>query len=126
MKAETIAVAIIPADILEPMRFTEIPNNLNAKQKIVDGHIEAVRLRANEHGMLAMDMYCNEEFLYREDLGENLRAMALYMYSFFTVNDLRGDVILIGGIDAEGDDVGLSAEQEEFLRKTFDKDREVL
>ncbi len=126
MKASTIAVAIIPADILEPMQFTEIENNLVEKQKIVDGHIEAVRLRANEHGMLAMDMYCNEEFLYREDLGENLRAMALYMYSFFEVNDLRGDVIMIGGIDAEGNDVGLSDEQTEFLRKTFDKDRDTV
>ncbi len=126
MKASTIAVAIIPADILEPIRYTEIENNLVEKQKIVDGHIEAVRLRANEHGMLSMDMYCNEEFLYRDDLGENLRAMALWMYSFYTVNDLRGDVVLIGGIDAGGNDVGLSAEQQEFLRKTFDKDREVL
>lgn len=126
MKQQTISVAIIPADITEPLRFTEIENTLEAKQKLVDGWIEAVRLRSNKHGMLAMDMYCNEEFLYREDLGENLRAMALYMYSFYTVNDLRGDVICIGGIDAEGNDIGLSTEQEEFLRKTFDKSREVL
>lgn len=126
MKAETIAVAIIPADIQMPIRFTEIENTLEAKQKLVDGWIEAIRLRENQHGMIAMDMYCNEEFLYREDLGENLRAMALYMMSFYTVNDIRGDVILIGGIDAEGNDVGLSEAQQEFLRKTFDKSREVL
>lgn len=123
MRATTIKVAIIPADIQVPMRFTEIENTLEAKQKIVDGYIEAVRLRENDHGMIAMDMYCNEEFLYRDDLGENLRAMALYMYSFLSVNELRGDVVLIGGVDEEGDDIGLTEAQQDFLRRTFDKDR---
>ena len=122
MKQDTIAVAIIPADIDLPMRFTEIENTLEAKQKIVDGYIEAIRLRENAHGMVAMDMYCNEEFLYRDDLGENLRAMALYMYSFLSVNELRGDVVLIGGVDEEGDDIGLTEAQQDFLRRTFDKD----
>ena len=126
MKQDTIAVAIIPADITEPMRFTEIENTLEAKQKIVDGYIEAIRLRSNDQGMIAMDMYCNEEFLYRDDFGENLRAMALWLMSFWDVNDIRGDVVVIGGIDAEGNDVGLSDKQKEFLRKTFDKDSEVL
>ena len=123
MRATTIKVAIIPADIEVPMRFTELENTLEAKQKIVDGYIEAVRLRENDHGMIAMDMYCNEEFLYRDDLGENLRAMALYMYSFLSVNELRGDVVLIGGVDEEGDDIGLTEAQQDFLRRTFDKDR---
>lgn len=122
MRAPTIKVAIIPADIQVPIRFTEIENTLEAKQKLVDGRIEAVRLRANEHGMLAMDMYCNDEFLFRDDLGENLRAMALYMYSFYDVNELRGDMVVIGGIDKEGHDVGLSEAQQDFLRRTFDKD----
>ena len=125
MKQDTIAVAIIPADITEPMRFTEIENTLEAKQKIVDGYIEAIRLRSNDQGMIAMDMYCNEEFLYRDDFGENLRAMALWLMSFWDVNDIRGDVVVIGGIDAEGNDVGLSDKQKEFLRKTFDRDSEV-
>jgi hypothetical protein len=125
MKAETIAVAIIPADILEPIRFTEIPNTLQAKQKIVGGYIEAIRLRASKYGMVAMDMYCNEEFLFG-DYGENLRAIALYLFSFGTPNDLRGDMVVIGGIDAVGNDIGLSAEQEEFLRRTFDKGQQAL
>lgn len=122
MRAPIIKVAIIPADIAEPIQFTEIENTLEAKQKLVDGRIEAVRLRANEHGMLAMDMYCNDEFLFRDDLGENLRAMALYMYSFYSVNELRGDMVVIGGIDKEGHDIGLSEAQQDFLRRTFDKD----
>lgn len=122
MRAPTIKVAIIPADIQMPIQFTEIENTLEAKQKLVDGYIEAIRLRENAHGMVAMDMYCNEEFLYRDDLGENLRAMALYMYSFLSVNELRGDMVLIGGVDEEGDDIGLTEAQQDFIRRTFDKD----
>lgn len=122
MRAPTIKVAIIPADIQMPIQFTEIENTLEAKQKLVDGYIEAIRLRENAHGMIAMDMYCNEEFLYRDDLGENLRAMALYMYSFLSVNELRGDMVLIGGVDEEGDDIGLTEAQQDFIRRTFDKD----
>lgn len=120
MKQDTITVAIIPADIQVPIRFTKIENTLEAKQKIVDGNIEAIRLRENKHGMLAMDMYCNEEFLFRDDLGENVRAIALYMFSFYITNDLRGDMLLIGGIDAGGNDIGLSDAQVEFIEKTFD------
>lgn len=119
MRKPIIRVAVIPADIDEPIRFEDIPNTLQAKQKIVDGYIEAIRLRANEHGMLDMDMYCNEESLYRDDLGENVRAIALYLYSFYTINDLRGDMVIIGGIDKDGHDIGLSDEQQEFLQKTF-------
>lgn len=125
MRAPTIKVAIIPADIDLPIQFKEIENTLEAKQKIVDGYIEAIRLRSNKDGMLAMDMYCNEEFLFRDDMEENLRAMALWMFSFYNVNELRGDMVVIGGIDAEGDDVGISAEQQEFLRRTFDNTVEV-
>lgn len=121
MRAPTIKVAIIPADIQMPIQFTEIENTLEAKQKLVDGYIEAIRLRENAHGMVAMDMYCNEEFLYRDDLGENLRAMALYMYSFLSVNELRGDMVLIGGVDEEGDDIGLTEAQQDFIRRTFDR-----
>lgn len=118
MRTPTIRVAIIPADIEEPIRYEDIPNTLEAKQKIVDGYIEAIRLKANRHGMIDLDMYCNEEFLYGE-YGENIRAIALYLYSFMEPADLRGDMVVIGGVDDEGDDIGLSPEQEEFLKKTF-------
>lgn len=112
-------VAIIPADETMPIRFTEIENTLEAKQKIVDGYIEAVRLRANKHGCIAMDFYCNEEFLYREDLQPNMRASALYLYSFYDKNVICGDVVCIGGVGPHGEDLPLSDEQVEFLRRTF-------
>lgn len=112
-------VAIIPADDTLPIRFTEIENTLAAKQKIVDGYIEAVRLRDNEEGSVAMDFYCNEEFLYREDLEPNMRASALYLFSFGAPNIICGDVVCIGGVDDEGNDLPLSEKQIEFLRFSF-------
>lgn len=112
-------VAIIPAEDTEPVLFTDIPNTLEAKQKIVDGYIEAVRLRDNEHGSVAMDFYCNEEFLYRPDLAPNMRASALYLFSFGVKNIIGGDVVCIGGVDQYGNDKPLSKKQEEFLKLCF-------
>jgi hypothetical protein len=112
-------VAIIPADDTKPVLFTDIPNTLEAKQKIVDGYIEAVRLRDNDHGAVAMDFYCNEEFLYREDLENNMRASALYLLSFGVRNIIGGDVVCIGGVDAHGNDKPLSQKQEDFLKFCF-------
>jgi Domain of unknown function (DUF3846) len=115
----TIRVAIIRADESQPVEFTEIENTLAAKQHIVDGYIEAVRLRDNQYGSMAMDFYCNEEFLYREDLEANRRASALYLLSFMAVNYIGGDVVCIGGVDQHGNDKGLSREQEDHLKKLF-------
>jgi hypothetical protein len=117
----TIRVAIIPADDIEPIQFTEIENTLKAKQKIVDGYIEAIRLIDNQSGSMAMDYYCNEEFLYRPDLEVNYRASALYLLSFGEVNRIFGDVVCIGGVDQHGNDKGLSKKQEAHLRKLFDQ-----
>lgn len=112
-------VAIIPADDTKPVLFTDMPDTLEAKQKVVDGYIEAVRLRANEQGAVAMDFYCNEEFLYREDLEPNMRASALYLFSFGAKNIICGDVVCIGGVDSHGSDKPLSKEQEDFLKFCF-------
>lgn len=119
MKASTIAVAIIPADLTKPIQFTEIEDTLAAKQKIVDGSIEAVRLRDNPHGSMAMDYYCNDEFLYRDDLEENIRASALYLISFYTPGYIKGDIVVIGGVDERGNDKPLSDKQAEHLRFLF-------
>jgi hypothetical protein len=116
----TIRVAIIPADDMEPVQYTEIENTLQEKQKIVDGYIEAVRLRDNAQGSMAMDYYCNEEFLYRPDLEINYRASFLYTLSFGVPNYIGGAVVVIGGVDQYGNDKPLSQKQEQHLRKWFD------
>lgn len=112
-------VAIIPADDTLPMRITEIENTLKAKQKIVDGLIECGRLEDNKHGSVAMDLYWNEEFLYRPDLEFNGRASALYLMSFYEPVKIYGDVVAIGGIDGRGKDVGLSDKQVAHLQFCF-------
>lgn len=112
-------VAIIPADETQPVQFTEIENTLAAKQQIVDGYIEAVRLRDNEYGSVAMDYYCNEEGLYREDLEFNRRASALYMLSFSAPGYIKGDVVCIGGVDKHGNDMDLTQKQQDRLRILF-------
>jgi Domain of unknown function (DUF3846) len=115
----TIRVAIIRADEGQPVEFTDIESSLKAYQKIVDGYIEAVRLRDNEYGSMAFDYYCNEDFLSREDLEFNRRASALYMLSFSAPGYIKGDVVCIGGVDKNGNDKGLSKAQEEHLKKLF-------
>jgi hypothetical protein len=112
-------VAIIPADDTMPIRITTIENTLEAKQKIVDGYIEAIRLEDNEWGSMRMDMYCNEEFLYRTDFTENMRASALWLFSTRVPQVIWGDTVLIGGVGPTGEDLPLSDDQVAYLKKTF-------
>lgn len=115
----TIRVAIIPEDDMSPIQYTEIENTLKAKQEIVDGRIEGVRLRDNGQGSMKMDFYCNDEFLYREDFETNHRAVALYLLSFGVLNEIKGDVVCIGGVDEHGNDMGLSNRQVAHLKRLF-------
>lgn len=115
-------IAIIPADITKPVEFRDVEKtDLKLYQGIVDGYIEAVRL--NEHGKsVAMDFYCNEDFLSRSDLEFNPRATLLYELSFKARGYIRGDVVCIGGVDQHGNDVGLLPRQERHLRNLFESD----
>ena len=112
-------VAIIPADPDLPMRFEDIEPGLASYQKIVGGYIEAVRL-ADGPVSMAMDYYCNEDFL-AEQLPFNPRASLLYFLSFQTQGYICGDVVCIGGVDAYGNDVGLSERQATHLRELFNQ-----
>jgi hypothetical protein len=112
-------IAIIPADDTQPIEIKDVETNLRVYQQIVDGLIEAVRLVDNEHGSVAMDMYVNEEYLARSDLEPNMRASALYLISFHTANVLYGDAVLIGGVDARGNDKGLSKKQVDHIKLCF-------
>jgi hypothetical protein len=113
-------VAIIPADTAEPMRFEDAEADLSYYQRIVGGYIEAVRLRDNEHSV-AMDYYINEDGL-AEQLPLNPRATALYELSFGVRGYIAGDAVVIGGVDARGDDVGLNQKQENHLLSLFGTD----
>lgn len=113
-------IAIIPADHSKPVEFREVEKtDLKLYQGIVGGYIEAVRLR--EHGQsVAMDFYCNEDFLSMEDPVFNDRASLLYTLSFMTRGYICGDVVCIGGVDQNGNDLGLSPRQERHLRNMFE------
>lgn len=113
-----IKAALIPADETKPVEFIET-NGLVDYQRIVDGNIEAVRLRDNEYSV-AMDFYCNDEFLFREDLEVNGRASLLYTLSFNATGYIKGDVVVIGGVDQNGNDKGLNEAQVTHL-KAFDE-----
>jgi hypothetical protein len=117
----TIKVAIIPADETKEVEYKEIENTLKAKQQIVGGLIEAVRLR--EHGQsVAMDFYCNDDFHSLENPQFNRRASLLYTLSFGMKGYICGDVVVIGGVDQHGNDKGLGPRQERHLRGLFDLD----
>lgn len=114
-----IKVAIIPADHTKPIEFKEVEEGLKTYQEIVDGRIEAVRLP--EHGQsVAMDFYCNEDFLSRPDLEVNDRAYLLYTLGFGSQGYIRGDIVCVGGVDQHGKTKGLSARQERHLRNMFE------
>lgn len=108
-------VAIIPADEDLPVEFKEMESSLEAYQKIVGGYIEAVRLRKSNTSV-DMDFYCNEDFI-AEGLPMNVRASLLYTLSFGVLNQICGDVVCIGGVDRYGNDYGLTAEQQAYLRQ---------
>lgn len=107
-------VAIIPADLEKPIEFKEIDGGLNEYQAIVGGYIEAVRLRDNNTSV-AMDYYINEDGI-AEGLPYNERATKLYELSFNVRGYILGDAVAIGGVDARGDDKGLTAQQETHLK----------
>jgi hypothetical protein len=113
-------IAIIPADHSKPVEFREVEKtDLKLYQGIVDGYIEAVRLRESGKSV-AMDFYCNEDFLSRPDLEFNDRASLLYLLSFSAFGNIHGDVVCIGGVDQHGNDKGLSPRQERHLRNLFE------
>jgi Domain of unknown function (DUF3846) len=115
-------VAIIPADTEEPMRFEEIDADsaYDFYNRTVGGLIEAVRLRDNELSV-AMDYYVNEDFI-AEGLPFNPRATALYELSFSVQGYMCGNAVVIGGVDAHGNDVGLNQKQENHLLSLFGTD----
>jgi hypothetical protein len=113
--SEKIKVAIIRADPASPIEFKEIEGNLlDEYQAIVGGLIEAVRIPENQFTP-AMDYYVNEDGLGLQ-LPFNVRATVLYEVGFRTRGYIVGDAVVIGGVDSEGEDIGLNERQEYFLQ----------
>ena len=71
-------------------------------QNAVDGLIQPVDLTPS------LTLWVNEEGLLRNDLGVNMFASIMYQEFFKTANLLMGDAVFTGGVDPEGETLGLS------------------
>lgn len=73
--------------------------SLKVLQDAVDGLIEPVALTP------ALEMYVNEEGLFRDDLAGNAWV------ALMTGRLIKGDVVITGAVDDEGETIGLTDEQ---------------
>lgn len=107
-------VAIIPADISQPIRFEDLTAGLGPMQEAVGGDIQMVGLRA-----ASLNMYINENGK-MEGLPANHRATILSHWAEAIRHDdvIAGDVVLVGPTDdEEGADTSITAEHVAFLER---------
>lgn len=87
----------------------EIGQSYDVISRAVGGWIECVNLRG-----LQVDMWVNEEGKLNS-LPENPTATALFMDEFGGGDFIVGNVLITGGVDEEGETVGLTDEQIEVI-----------
>lgn len=111
-------VAVIPADRDQPVRIDEVDSiDLDYLKQQVAGWIEALGIPDTE-----VNMYLNEEGKL-VGLPANRRANRLaHRHRAVQVFDvIVGDVVIVGPVDDEGYDTGLSDEQVAWLLKELDR-----
>jgi hypothetical protein len=81
-------------------------------QDAVDGYVQAIDLTPN------MTMWCNEEGKL-DGLPNNSIATAIFQEKFGAVDIIVGNAVITGGVDDEGETIGLTAEQVEKLQHLF-------
>jgi len=77
----------------------------------VDGYIECVHLPS-----IGVDMWCNEEGKLI-GLPQNDFASLFFQKDYGVFDSVRGDVIFTGGVDKEGETLGLTDTQLDELKK---------
>lgn len=82
---------------------------LKLAQATVGGWIQLVRLESK-----GIDLYLNEEGKL-DGLDQNPTATALWVEDYGTTDYIVGDVIITGGVNSDGETVGLTNEQVERL-----------
>lgn len=80
---------------------------LSKMQTAVDGLIQPIDLSDN------LTMWVNEEFLFRNSFEPNLLGTAMYQ-SIGGEGLIMGTIVFTGGVDVEGDTMGLS--QNDYYR----------
>lgn len=108
-------VVVIPADSDLPIRVEDLPprHNLDFLQKQVAGYIEPVDVTMDGQ---EVTMYVNEEGKL-QGLPYNPRATFLAQDSIMAFDYIAGDVVVVGPVDDEGDDTGLTEAQVEALQQ---------
>lgn len=81
-------------------------------QDAVDGYVQAIDLTPT------MTMWCNEEGKL-DGLPNNAIATAIFQEKFGAVDIIVGNAVITGGVDDEGETIGLTAEQVEKLEHLF-------
>jgi hypothetical protein len=108
-------VAIIP--VLGEMHFEELEKiEYDFLREAIGGVIESVPLSG-----LHSNMYLHEEGkLEGLDLNTRATRLAWHEKAISRSDFIVGDVVLTGGVDDEGEDVGLDPEQVEWLKDAFE------
>lgn len=106
-------VAVIPADEDQPVRIDEVKSiDLEYLQKQVAGWVEALGIPDTE-----VTMYLNEEGKL-DGLPVNLRAnrIAHRHHAVQAFDIIVGDAVIVGPVDDEGYDTGLTEDHVAWLR----------
>lgn len=93
---------------------------LSKMQNAVDGLIQPVDLQND------VTMWVNEEGLLRNDLDVNQIGTGLYAEMLGANTPIMGDIVFTGGIDEEGDTMGLDAGYVSSLEALAESLRRVL
>lgn len=111
-----ISAIVIPADRREPIRLEQFgASDLTAKQRLVGGHIEVVRL-----SYPSALLYMNEEGKLR-GLPTNTRATALWWVhsiEYLAADHIRGDAFVLGPPTEDGDSTSVPDDLVQLLLHT--------
>lgn len=105
---------VIQTDGIKSVVEFEVGNSYDLISNAVGGWIECV-------GLSKADMWCNEEGKL-EGLPQNPIATSLFHNEFGARDVIVGNVIITGGVDENGDTLGLTDEQ---VKMFMEYDREV-
>ncbi len=82
----------------------------------VGGYIEHVNIGVSIPGVRALDMWVNEEGKLN---GLKPNTLGTILYGCFPLDAIVGDIVITGGVDGEGDTLGLTDKEVETLIGAF-------
>jgi hypothetical protein len=107
----TVLIAIIPPAITDPIEYVDEEPTLEFYQQKVGGYIESLTMPPH------LCMYVDEEHKLKDEPEPNIRATVIAR-SFGRIHGrdwIGGTAVLVGAVDAEGDDTPLPEEMKDQL-----------